>query len=51
MNFYCFFCINLKMDFFSALIDKITPLLYELINKNSWLNPKLVAKVIEMAGE
>jgi len=32
-------------------IDKITPLLYELINKNSWLNPKLVAKVIEMAGE
>jgi len=32
-------------------IDKITPLLHELINKNSWINPKLAAKVIEMAGE
>jgi len=32
-------------------IDKITPLLYELINKNSWINPKLMAKVIRMAGE
>ena len=32
-------------------IDKIKPLLYELTNKNSWMNPKLIAKVIEMAGE
>jgi predicted nucleic acid-binding protein len=34
-----------------GLIDKITPLLNELISKGSWLNPALVAKIIEMAEE
>ena len=32
-------------------IYKITPLLNELVNKNSWIAPKLIAKVVEMAGE
>ena len=32
-------------------IEKIAPLLYELIDKNSWINPKLIAKMIEMSGE
>jgi predicted nucleic acid-binding protein len=32
-------------------IDKITPLLDSLTQQGSWINPKLVAKVIELAGE
>jgi predicted nucleic acid-binding protein len=35
----------------NGLIDKISPLLNELIAKGSWLNPTLVAKIIEMAKE
>jgi predicted nucleic acid-binding protein len=32
-------------------INKITPLLNELIDKGTWLNPKLVEKIIKIAGE
>jgi len=34
-----------------GLIREITPLLEELMRKGTWLNPRLVAKAIEMAGE
>jgi predicted nucleic acid-binding protein len=32
-------------------ISEITPLLKELVAKGTWLNPKLIAKAIEIAGE
>jgi predicted nucleic acid-binding protein len=32
-------------------IDQITPLLDSLTRQGSWINPKLVAKVIALAGE
>ncbi|GHT48413.1 DUF3368 domain-containing protein [Bacteroidia bacterium] len=34
-----------------GIIAAIKPLLYELIQKGSWLNPKLIAGILEKAGE
>jgi predicted nucleic acid-binding protein len=33
------------------VISNTTPLLNELIDKGTWINPKLVDKVLIMAGE
>ena len=34
-----------------GLIEAISPLLYELTQKSSWLNPKLISDVLKLAGE
>ena len=34
-----------------GIIDKIAPLLNELQEKQSWLNPKLIAQVLTLTGE
>lgn len=34
-----------------GFIKAVTPLLKELIHKGTWLNPQLVARTIEIAGE